>query len=71
MLQSPLATSIFNQFSSNYQTYSQDQNPFVYVDQNGNIKLLTDVVNDNGSSNGIFAVSVAEDGWMEFLSLNE
>ena len=69
MLRSSISSSMFTQFSSGYQTYSQNQNPFVYVDPEGNIKLLTDVVKDNGDDEGIFAVGMADDGWMEFLAL--
>lgn len=74
MLKSAIAESMFNDFSSNYQSYSDQENqqkPFVYVDPQGSIKLLTNVVNDDGTNDGIFAVSVAEDGWMEFLALQE
>ena len=74
MLKSALSTSLFNQFSSTYQVYEntpQTHNPYVYVDTEGNIKLLTSVVEDDGTSDGIFAVSMAEDGWMEFLALQD
>ena len=72
MLKSSIAASVFNDFSSNYQIYSETKSqssPFVYVDPEGSIKLLTNVVEDDGTNDGIFAVSVAEDGWMEFLAL--
>ena len=72
MLKSAIAASMFNDFTSNYQIYSESDKqsrPFVYVDPEGSIKLLTNVVEDDGTSDGIFAVSVAEDGWMEFLAL--
>lgn len=65
---------MFNQFASGYQAYTEEstkENPFVYVDTEGNVKLLTSVVEDDGSVEGIFAVSVAEDGWMEFLALQD
>lgn len=74
LLKSTLSESMFNQFTSTYQAYTQEkptENPFVYVDHEGNVKLLTSVVEDDGSVEGIFAVSVAEDGWMEFLALQE
>ncbi len=69
MLKSSISSSLFSKFSSNYQCYSQGQNAFVYVDPEGNVKLVTDVVEDNGCDDGIFAVSMAQDGWMEFLAL--
>jgi hypothetical protein len=65
---------MFNQFASGYQAYTEktpNENPFVYVDTEGSVKLLTNVVEDDGSVEGIFAVSVAEDGWMEFLALQD
>ena len=65
---------MFNQFASSYQAYTEEtpsENPFVYVDTEGNVKLLTNVVEDDGNVEGIFAVSVAEDGWMEFLALQD
>lgn len=74
MLKSSLSESMFNQFASTYQAYTEKisaENPFVYVDTEGNVKLLTNVVEDDGNMEGIFAVSVAEDGWMEFLALQE
>ena len=74
MLKSSLSHSLFNQFTSSYQAYSQNNkshNPFVYVDTNGNVKLLTSVVEDDGTQDGIFAVSIAEDGWVEFLALQD
>ncbi|MCT4642542.1 MAG: hypothetical protein N4A33_09635 [Bacteriovoracaceae bacterium] len=70
MLKFKVSSSIFSSFKSAYQSYHHNQNPFVYVDQEGNIKLLTDVVSDDGKDDGIFAVGVAEDGWMEFLALD-
>lgn len=74
LLKSTLSESMFNQFTSSYQAYTgktPTDNPFVYVDTEGNVKLLTNVVEDDGNVEGIFAVSVAEDGWMEFLALQE
>ncbi len=75
LLKSTLSASLFDEFSSSYQTYNPSldhtDKPFVYVDPLGNIKLLTNMVTDNESDDGIFAVSVAEDGWMEYLALQE
>ncbi len=72
MLQNALSSNLFNDFTSSYQNYpDQSTNPFVYVDSQGNVKLLTSVVEDDGESDGFFAVSVANDGWMEFLALEE
>jgi hypothetical protein len=75
LLKSTLSASLFDEFSSSYQTYNPSldhlEKPFVYVDPLGNIKLLTNMVSDNESADGIFAVSIAEDGWMEYLALQE
>lgn len=74
LLRSTISETLFNQFTSNYQTFSNfddSQKPFVYVDQEGNIKLLTNVVESDLGSDGIFAVSIAQDGWMEFLAFND
>ncbi len=75
LLKSAISATLFDEFSSSYQSYNPSQEsastPFVYVDPNGNIKLLTDMVLDNGSEDGIFAISMAEDGWMEYLALQE
>jgi hypothetical protein len=74
LLKSALSASLFDQFSSSYQVYEdtpQPHSPFVYVDTEGNVKLLTSVVEDDGSTDGIFAVSMAEDGWMEFLAIQD
>jgi len=46
--------------------------PFVYVDTEGGIKLVTDVVDSSGGGdNEIFALSVANDGFMEFLAFQD
>lgn len=74
MLKSSLSNTIFNHFSSNYQQLNNEKNssqPFVYVDPNGSVKFLTSIVEEGSEESDIFAVSVAEDGWMEFLALQE
>ena len=82
-LVSKISATLFDEFSSSYQSYNSsystsgtssenaEEKPFVYVDTEGNVKLLTDMVDDDGSEEGIFAVSMAEDGWMEYLALQE
>ena len=74
MLKSAISTTLFEEFLSSYQNYNPPNKeygsrPYVYVDPEGNIKLLTGMVESDGHSEGIFAVSVAEDGWMEYLAL--
>tara|TARA_B100001971_G_scaffold213155_1_gene245520 strand:- start:111487 stop:111714 length:228 start_codon:yes stop_codon:yes gene_type:complete len=74
LLKSSLSNTIFNHFSSNYQQFNNEKNssqPFVYVDPNGSVKFLTSIVEEGAEESDIFAVSVAEDGWMEFLALQE
>lgn len=79
-LVSTISATLFDDFSSSYQSYkstysstsdTSEAKPFVYVDTQGNVKLLTDIVDDDGFEEGIFAVSMAEDGWMEYLALQE
>ena len=68
-----LTATVFKDFSSCYQhlnsTKNSHANPFVYVDATG-VKLVTDVIDDE-SGEGIFALSVAQDGWVEMLAINE
>ena len=68
-----LTATVFKDFSSCYQHFTSSQtphsNPFVYVDASG-VKLVTDVIDDE-SGEGIFALSVAQDGWVEMLAINE
>ena len=45
--------------------------PFVYVDTDGAMKLVTNVVDSMGGENEIFALSMANDGFMEFLAFLE
>jgi hypothetical protein len=76
LYKAPLTATVFKDFSSCYQhfTSSRTQNPdqpFVYVDAYG-VRLVTNVVGDLDSApDGVFALSVAEDGWMEMLALYE
>lgn len=44
--------------------------PFVYVDSAG-VKLVTNVVDEKDAPDGVFALSMAQDGWMEMLTLYE
>lgn len=74
MRKSTKTETLVNQFASSYQTIpalDPSQKPFVYVDHDGNVKLLTDMVDGQKNKDGIFAVSVANDGWMEFLAFTE
>lgn len=63
----------YREFLSNYQTLSTQSRsscqPFVFVDTN-EIRLVTSMVDElNTAEDDIFAVSIAEDGWMELLAL--
>ena len=78
MYKTHLTATVFKDFSSCYQHFTsqkakspdQDQ-AFVYVDASG-VKLLTSVVDDlSAASDGIFALSVAQDGFVEMLTLHE
>ena len=73
LFKAPLTATVVEEFLSSYQSLnharrSSSNTPFVYVDQNG-VKLVTNVVNaESDNSDGIFALSVANDGWMEMLA---
>lgn len=75
LYKTPLTATVFKDFSSIYQqihspmTADDPNNAFVYVDATG-IKLVTGVVEEKGSD-GIFAISMAEDGLVEMLSFSE
>lgn len=75
MFKAPLTATVVASFLSSYQSLQHERPnhesnaPFVYVDENG-VKLVTNVVSEESDSeNGIFALSMAEDGWMEMLAL--
>lgn len=76
MYKAPLTATVFKDFSSCYQHFSSHQSPnpnepFVYVDSEG-IKLVTSIVDEMSmSSDGVFALSVAGDGFVEMLAMNE
>jgi hypothetical protein len=76
LYKAPLTATVFKDFSSCYQhftsesTSSTHSDPFVYVDAMG-VKLVTNVVDEKDASDGIFALSMAQDGWVEMLALYE
>lgn len=75
MYKAPLTATVFKDFSSCYSQFSSPEqatvsSPFVYVDSEG-VKLVTSVVEEDNSSDGVFALSVAEDGWVEMLAMFE
>ncbi len=76
MYKTHLTATVFKDFSSCYQHFTSQktkspEQPFVYVDASG-VKLITNVVDeDNDSTDGVFALSVAQDGFVEMLSLHE
>jgi hypothetical protein len=77
LFKAPLTAFVVANFLSGYQSLSDPQvpeapaEPFVYVDANG-VKLVTNVVDSTNAENeGIFALSVAEDGWVEMLAMGD
>ena len=76
MYKTPLTAIAFKDFSATYQHFASEKNPlpdqaFVYVDAAG-VKLVTSVVDEkHAASDGVFALSMAGDGWMEMLALYE
>lgn len=74
MLKSALSSNLFEEFVSSYQSFTPtdpENVPFVFADSQGTIRLLTNVVDESASKDGIFAVSMGDDGFMEFLALQE
>lgn len=76
LYKAPLTATVFKDFSSCYSHFSSQNSPnidqpFVYVDSDG-MKLITGVVGEeNTASDGIFALSMAQDGWVEMLAMHE
>ncbi|HXH73988.1 MAG TPA: hypothetical protein VNJ08_03435 [Bacteriovoracaceae bacterium] len=75
MYKAPLTATVFKDFSSCYQHFtsqasSEHSQPFVYVDSTG-VKLVTGIVDEQEAPYGVFALSMAQDGWMEMLALHE
>lgn len=76
MYKAPLTATVFKDFSSCYQHFASQKNPtndspFVYVDSSG-VKLVTNVVDEmSEDADGIFALSMAQDGWIEMLAIHE
>ena len=75
ILKPALTSQLFDEFVSNYQTCNHSHplqsTPFVYVDVDGAMRLVTNVVDSLGGENEIFALSMANDGFMEFLAFQE
>jgi len=77
LFKAPLTAFVVANFLSTYQSLTSghvpDANsaPFVYVDATG-VKLVTNVVDSgNAERDGVFALSVAGDGWVEMLAMYE
>jgi ABC-type transporter Mla MlaB component len=75
LYKAPLTATVFKDFSSCYQHFTSHMSPsslqpFVYVDSAG-VKLVTNVVDEMDAPDGVFALSMAQDGWMEMLTLYE
>lgn len=78
LYKAPLTASVFKDFSACYQHFaaqsqyaSTSDQPFVYVDEQG-VKIITNVVDETDSTpEGVFALSVAQDGWVQMLALYE
>lgn len=78
LFKAPLTAFVVANFLSSYQSIASPQSPadkpaepFVYVDAYG-VKLLTNVVEGEAADQeDIFALAVAEDGWVEMLALQE
>ena len=76
MYKTHLTATVFKDFSACYQHFTSQlsptsDQPFVYVDADG-VKLVTSVVDEKDpAADGVFALSMAGDGWVEMLALFE
>ena len=76
MYKTHLTATVFKDFSSCYQHFTSQKSknpdqPFVYVDSYG-VKLITNVVDeDYRGDDGVFALSMAQDGFVQMLTLHE
>lgn len=77
MFKSSLTNRLYDSFLHSFESPSSQDNlkkqntdPFVYVDDVG-IKYIANFVNDELHSGQIYALTIAEDGIMEMLSLAE
>ena len=76
LYKAPLTATVFKDFSSCYSHFSSKKSrnsdqPFVYVDNDG-VKLITGVVGEeNTATDGVFALSMAQDGWVEMLAIHD
>ncbi|MFP5458263.1 MAG: hypothetical protein ACLGG7_05970 [Bacteriovoracia bacterium] len=77
MFKAPLTAFVVANFLSTYQSLEKPSianlpsEPFVYVDSYG-VKLVTNVVDgEKAEQDGVFALSIAEDGWVEMLAIHE
>lgn len=74
MYKTHLTATVFKDFSSCYRhldptSKNSPEKPFVYVDASG-VKLITDVA-EYSEEEGIFAVAMAQDGFVEMLSIEQ
>ena len=76
MYKTHLTATVFKDFSSCYQHFTSQKSknpdqPFVYVDSFG-VKLITNIVDeDERGDDGVFALSMAQDGFVQMLTLHE
>lgn len=77
LFKAPLTAFVVANFLSTYQSLAHHTvpedltEPFVYVDAYG-VKLVTNVVDgQKAEQEGVFALSIAEDGWVEMLAIQE
>jgi hypothetical protein len=75
LYKAPLTATVFKDFSACYQHFTSQKShdpeqPFVYVDSSG-VRLVTNVIDENSTMDGIFALSMAQNGWVEMLAINE
>ena len=76
LFKAPLTANVVEQFLSSFRSLQSphltnlDQ-PYVYVDADG-MKLVTSIAHEGDQDErGIFALSVAQDGWVEMLATQD
>jgi len=73
LYKAPLTGTVFKDFSSLYQHFNpgpvHSEQAFVYVDAQG-FRLVSSILNEN-DENDVFALSIANDGYVEMLAIQK
>ena len=70
-----LSKNLYRNFAKDYQSFNpkdiQQDEAFVYVGNDGAMKLLASVSDGEQITGEIFAQGVSNDGWLEYLAVND